>query len=648
MALLLLLIGFILFFLSFGTITGGRAGFKDTAIKSILLFSLLLTVITESISSLKLLNHSSLILTWSLISFCCLVFLYLRRSGLKQLVRNFKDSFLRFSPSMIRLHKIGFYAMMFILALVFLQGLINPPNNWDSMTYHLARITAWISQQSIHHFPTHIVRQVYQPPFSEFVILHVNLLSLNDYFSNAVQFVFLIFCLIVILSLLELIGLKHQFGWIAMVLLITIPDVILQASSTQNDIVVSFFILSTVLFTIKSFKEGSFQNYAFLGLSVGFALLTKGTAYIFLAPVLLFFAVAVLIKTYKSRKYSFLLFSIAAALITIAINAGHYYRNYQMSGHILGVSEAEHSRYANEIMGPDIFVSNFIKNMSIHLGPYPLSRISKETVIQLHKLAGLDADDPRTNFPGEIYKGASDLPTHEDTAPNPLHFLLILVAFFLIVKALFRQDIRVNRLILYLTLIFLIQAILFSYYLKWQPWHSRLHTPVFMLSIPLICYAFKINEKYIRYLKIAVTIAFVYALMVVLFNSSRPYLSTRFTTNISVNDLRDRKMYANKLYQYEEYESISAEIKRLGFKNIGLILGREDWEYPFFRNAYTDPLRPIHVNVKNITGSVSVERPDVDCIISTTVNDSIIYHQSKRFQNLTTDNKFVWFYYLPK
>lgn len=647
MAILILLFVFILFFLSFGTITGARAGFKDTSIKSILLFSLLLTVITESISFLNVLNHRTLMLIWSLISFCCLVFLYLKRSGLKQLIQRLKDSISRFSPSMIRMHKIGFYAVMFTLALVLLQGFINPPNNWDSMTYHLARITAWISHQSVNHFPTHIVRQVYQPPFSEFVILHVNLLSLSDYFSNSVQFVFLIFCLITILSLLELIGLKHQFGWIAMVLLITIPDVILQASSTQNDIVVSFFILSTLLFTIKSFKESSFHNYAFLGLSVGFALLTKGTAYIFLAPVLLFFAVAVLIKTYKSRKHAFLMFSLAAAMISIAINAGHYYRNYRMSGHILGVSEAEHSRYANEIMGPDIFVSNFIKNMSNHLGPFPLSRISKEAVIQVHKLAGMDVDDPRTNFPGEIYKGASDLPTHEDTAPNPLHFLLILVAFFLIVKAMIRQSIRVNRLILYLALTFLIQAILFSYYLKWQPWHSRLHTPVFMLSIPLICYAFKINEKYINYLKIAVTIALVYAFMVVLFNSTRPYLSTRFTTNISVTDLRAKKMYANKLYQYEEYESVSAEIKQLGFKNIGLILGREDWEYPFFRNAYTDPLRPIHVKVRNVTGSVFVKRPGVDCIISTTVNDSIIYHQNKRFKNQTSDNKFVWFYYVP-
>jgi hypothetical protein len=545
-------------------------------------------------------------------------------------------------------HKIGFYAVMFILALVLLQGIINPPNNWDSMTYHLARITAWISQQSVNHFPTHIVRQVYQPPFSEFVILHVNLLSLNDYFSNAVQFLFLIFCLIVLLSLLELIGLKHQFGWIAMVLLITIPEVILQASSTQNDIVVSFYILSATLFAIKSLKEKGLNNYIFLGLSVGFAILTKGTAYIFLAPVLLFFGVAVLIKTYKLRKYSFLVFSIAAALISIAINSGHYYRNYQMSGHILGVSEAEYSRYANEIKGPDIFVSNFIKNMSNHLGPYPLSRISKEAVIQLHKLAGMDADDPRTNFPGEVYKGASDLPTHEDTAPNPLHFLLILIAFFLIVKALIRNNIRVNRLILYLGIAILIQSVLFSYYLKWQPWHTRLHTPVFMLSIPLICYAFKINEKYIRYLKMAAIIALGYALLVVLFNSSRPYLSTRFTTNISVTDHRSKKIYANKLHQYEEYESISAEIKRFGFKNIGLILGREDWEYPLFRNAYTDPLRPIHINVRNITASVTVERPEVDCIISTSVNDSVIYHNSKRFENQTTENKFVWFYYVRR
>jgi 4-amino-4-deoxy-L-arabinose transferase-like glycosyltransferase len=485
---------------------------------------------------------------------------------------------------------------------------------------------------------------VYQPPFAEFVILHVNLLSHSDYFSNAVQFFFLLLCFPALLSLLDEMGIRKYPLWIVTVLLFTIPNVVLQASSTQNDIVVSFFILSATGFALKSFREGGFLNFLYLGFSVGLAFLTKGTAYIFLAPILIIFGLAILDKTITSRKLNFIHLSLVAALVAMTLNTGHFYRNQQLSGNILGTSVKENNRYVNQVKSADVMTSNLLKNMSLQLGPYPLSRISKFSVVSLHKLLGLNADDPGANWQGGPFLGASDFPSHEDSAANPFHFLLIFIAVGFIIIAWLKRSIRVNHMILLLMLIIFFQMLLFCWYLRWQPWHSRLHTTGFMLSIPIIIYAYQFKSLFMRMVKVFIPILLVYAFLVILFNRSSPYLSASFTRDISVFDSRAKKIYANKFFLFDEYESIKNEIERLDYRNIGLILDREDWEYPLFRDIYTRPIRPVHIMVDNVTLAAPYPIENVNCIVATTVNEGFIEYMGQRYFNQSPVNKYVWFY----
>jgi hypothetical protein len=401
-------------------------------LKSVLIFSAILVFITEFTSAFHLINFQFILMSWSGIFILSTFYLFSK----KEKLLNFNTILIKHSNNIFnglnKFEKFLFFSVITILVLIFIQGIVYPPNNWDSMTYHLARITNWISHQSVEHYPTHIFRQIYQPPFSEFVIMHFNILNCGDYFSNSVQFFFLIFSLFAIVSIVESFELSRRYKLIAIVLAVTIPEVILQASSTQNDIVVSFFILTSIYFSAKAVKDVNFQTFFFLGLSVGLGVLTKGTAYIYLAPVLLIFTIAIFIRLFKTKNFAYLGYSIIVVIIFITINSGHYIRNYNFNNNILGVNNYESKVYSNEKMTCTLLISNILKNIGLHISPYPLNRFSNKVIYKLHQVLDVDINDPNTSFYHISYCGAPDLPNHENNAPNPIHFILIIVAVILI------------------------------------------------------------------------------------------------------------------------------------------------------------------------------------------------------------------------
>ena len=62
-----------------------------------------------------------------------------------------------------------------------------PPNNWDSMTYHLARIAYWLQEQSVLHFDAGTARQLAQPPNGEFLQGWALAVTDSDRFAAVVQ-----------------------------------------------------------------------------------------------------------------------------------------------------------------------------------------------------------------------------------------------------------------------------------------------------------------------------------------------------------------------------------------------------------------------------------------------------------------------------
>jgi hypothetical protein len=124
-----------------------------------------------------------------------------------------------------------------LVALLVLSSARYAPNNWDSMTYHLARVAHWIQNGSVAPYPTHVARQVLFGPGAEYLLLVLQLICWSDVLAGFVQ----LFCWLLLVwsapSLARLAGTSLRTARWASVLVAGLPMGVLQASSTQNDLV---------------------------------------------------------------------------------------------------------------------------------------------------------------------------------------------------------------------------------------------------------------------------------------------------------------------------------------------------------------------------------------------------------------------------
>ena len=376
--------------------------------------------ITEISSFFNKYNYTSSVIYWSILA-----------GGITYL--NFKEKFLKLAlyTNWIKENKKVslFFGGTTILLLI--QGIIYPPNNWDSMTYHMARIAHWVMNESIEPYPTHIYRQIYQPPLTEWIIAQVCILNNADYFANTVQLFFLVATLGVLNQIMLHFNTSKKTRIWASIIAFTTPSVFMQATSTQNDIVVAFFLLSGILFFIRYFNESTLKNTLLIGLAIGCAILTKGTAFVYLIPIILFSGAYLIYLVFKKEK-SILNVSIQmiiVAIVTMTIGFNHYYRNYKLSGDIFGASD---DHYFNKNITLKSTGVGMIKNIGNHFSTPLTSNITNQVVEKAHLITQIPINDDNYNYKGIHFK-LNEWNHNEDEVSNIFQVLLILgVCLFIV------------------------------------------------------------------------------------------------------------------------------------------------------------------------------------------------------------------------
>lgn len=475
----------------------------------------------------------------------------------------------------------------FIVATVTVISLVAPPNNWDSMTYHMARVVHWIQNHSLAHYPTYYSAQLVHPPFAEVAILHLQILSGGDRFANLVQVFSMIGSIIGASLIAKQLGSEKRGQIFAAVFSTTLPMGILQSSSTQNDYAVCFWLVCLAHFVLLTlpYKNPPIYLVLSIGASCGLATYTKSSGYIFAFPfmVWLFFAY---INQMRWKIWQPLTI---AATVFLSLNIGHYLRNLNVYGS--PISAAEYAiDYKPELYSIQSLISNIIRNLSIHadlvrhLGLQgfiePFTGKLARLITIVHGLIGLDISDPRITHPPNSYQGVPGLSFDENVAGNPLHLLLI---FITIAILFFYKKVRKDRKLITYLLCLIAGFLLLCLMLKFQPYQSRHHLPLFVLFSPFVGVIFE--QVFNRHLlTVLAVILLVTSMQFVFSNKFRPIASEKniFNTN------RIELYFTNRPRLIEPYLQAANFMKTKTCSEIGLSLGDEKvpdshyWEYPFW------------------------------------------------------------------
>lgn len=162
-------------------------------------------------------------------------------------------------------------------------GVLTPPNNWDSLAYHLSRAAAWFHQHRVGYVSSHTDRESNSAPNAEILILCQFLFVHSDRFATAWQWIAQLASVAAVYIIASRLNVSRAAAVFAALLFATLAQPALQATSTQNDLIAGSLVGAAVAFLCTDARGA----YPLAAISLGLALGTKLTVAYVIAPLLL-------------------------------------------------------------------------------------------------------------------------------------------------------------------------------------------------------------------------------------------------------------------------------------------------------------------------------------------------------------------------
>ena len=479
MAVLLFFISAFLIFIAYlvnhssTKFTGSFSSIRLAFIKVFLSISLISYFLVEFLSLNNQLSFTSISIAWSLVAVGIGIFLWKNHKNIYFPTNSFKNIEKKYQWLLI-------FGFVFVLLPLLLLSIFIPPNNWDSLAYHLPRIEHWIQNKNIYPYPTNLIRQIITPPFSEYILLQFSILSGNDWFSNLLQYFSLIGVLFTATQLFQFLKINYKGQILLCCVLISLPMLIFQSTTTQTDLLSAFYLLAFTLFSYLFIQDNNKESFIYLVIALSIGILTKYTIAIFALPFIIYIIYHVL----KQKNLSLILFAATSSVIIAAIVLAPFlYRNYLAFGSLTG-NEYFGASMSNAKISLGYTISNSIKNIAdfISVPVNAFNHLMLSFIDKIHLLIGITVNDKGANWNEMNFIINNHL--NEDSAGSLLHFIIFIVSLVLLFR--WKDKKWVVLYIAGLLLTFFIYSSIFRY----SPWNNRLFLPLTLLFMLASSYIF--------------------------------------------------------------------------------------------------------------------------------------------------------------
>ena len=444
------------------------------------------------------------------------------------------------------------------LAIQFLVSLFVAPNNWDSMTYHLSRAAYWLQYDSALRYSGGSIRQLDSPPNAEMLQAWTIAVFGSDVAVELVQWAALVGLALAIFSGARLLRFGVAPSLFAASLFVVLPQPVLQASTTQNDLVTSVFVLAAGLFGVRGLRDRNAADIVLAAIAGGLAFGSKGTA-VFAAPSLVLLLAAALMRFRPPAR--FVAAAAGAALAGIAaFGAFNYALNLEATGSPFGGLSEQLSRN-------DPVPENLLRIMWSGFVDLPGTSASWFELLLRRPAEALFPGVPKPQFAFEL-----DTSVQEDSTGFGAVGLLLflpLVAFF----AVRRRGGGRLRLVAAAALLYPLVLATAS---GWNPFMGRVLIPFVALGAPLLA-VLALRPGFRGAVIALAAIGLVPALLT---NQQKPLLTAN---GGSPPVFGQGRVSQQTIIRPEMKGVINAVNRRVGSSAPLGFAGTEDtWDYPFF------------------------------------------------------------------
>ena len=196
------------------------------------------------------------------------------------------------------------------------QNLRLPQNNMDSLSTHLARIGYWLQFGSFSPWQTPKLLQLVYPVNAQLLTYWTILFLRRDILVGFVQWSAALASGLAVFGLGRALGYRRRASAFAALLYLGFPLILLQSTTTQNDVVAASLFAAAVYFFVRGIRQSETSSMLFSALALGLGLGTKQTFY-FLLPglgILFLLAAAQYGAARRALLRNWLLASLAAFL----------------------------------------------------------------------------------------------------------------------------------------------------------------------------------------------------------------------------------------------------------------------------------------------------------------------------------------------
>lgn len=609
----------------------GGQSWRPALLEAFVILGFCVWLTSELLGALREITLPSLLVAWTLVGAAAVIIARRQRGeSVQRTLAAESAELLKATTSMPSGSRMALAFAVASACLLALVAFAAAPNTWDSMTYHLSRVMHWQQDRSLAFYATSVQRQLSFGPLAEMTLLHFQILAGDDRIANFVQWFAMLGCVIGATLIAKHLGGDMSAQVLAGVATVTLPMVILEATSTQNDLVMALWCVCFTALACEGTGAGpSGRQFLLLGASLGLAILTKVTAALFLAPAGGWLAFELVRRSGVKAWRPLAVVLCVAAIIT----APQAIRNYQLFGTPLGPTIGQEVEGLNEVHGLPVLASNIVRNLGMQLAlPVDAFNVGLDGVLQkVHAVIGIDISDPRTTWRQSQFQVAFS--TYEDSAGNPLHLAFLTLAAVLLIGT------KRTRATIY-ALCLILGFLLFCWLLKWQPWNSRLILPSFILGMPLAAVAWRDRLPARKSLLPMLTLA-VGAIPYLILNPTRPVVGA---DSIFLKDRLDQ-YFTNVPDNIASYKAAASMLHGSGCTRVGLEIPPEGREYLTWvtNAAYGNHLQIEHILVKNVSRELSAEFEPCAIIVTSPVQESRMIYQDREYDRRIDTERFSLF-----